>query len=225
MNTTINKNESIIIENQYFPLVNWINILYHLKHVKIDLCETYRKMSFRNRCVVAGSNGLVHLSVPLQKGRSQHQPMKDVKISYSTGWQLQHWRTIESCYGRSPFFEYYRDWLETFYGKQPVFLADMNMEILEWVCKQIGLEKSWEVIDREETDESLNREAVDLRGYLMPKNFQSPSKCPQPVVYTQVFEDRIGFQSNLSVLDLLCCMGPQARTLLQNNDFFSALKI
>ncbi|WP_051416648.1 WbqC family protein [Asinibacterium sp. OR53] len=218
------KNELIIIESQYFPTINWINILFLNKDIKIDLCETYQKMSFRNRCVVAGSNGLVHLSVPLQKGRSQRQPMKDVKISYATDWQLQHWRTIESCYGRSPFFEFYRDWLEAFYKKQPVFLADMNLEILEWVCKQTGLEKSWEVLDRE-TDYPIDPRAIDLRGYFMPKNFQSPERCPHPIVYTQVFEDRIGFQPNLSVLDLLCCTGPQARLLLQNSNFFPGAKI
>ncbi len=218
------KNELIIIESQYFPTINWINILFLNKDIKIDLCETYQKMSFRNRCVVAGSNGLVHLSVPLQKGRSQRQPMKDVKISYATDWQLQHWRTIESCYGRSPFFEFYRDWLEAFYKKQPVFLADMNLEILEWVRKQMGLEKSWEVIDRE-TDHPIDPRAIDLRGYFMPKNFQSPERCPHPIVYTQVFEDRIGFQPNLSVLDLLCCTGPQARLLLQNSNFFPGAKI
>lgn len=218
------KNELIIIESQYFPTINWINILFLNKDIKIDLCETYQKMSFRNRCVVAGSNGLVHLSVPLQKGRSQRQPMKDVKISYATDWQLQHWRTIESCYGRSPFFEFYRDWLEAFYKKQPVFLADMNLEILEWVRKQMGLEKSWEVLDRE-TDHPIDPRAIDLRGYFMPKNFQSPERCPHPIVYTQVFEDRIGFQPNLSVLDLLCCTGPQARLLLQNSNFFPGAKI
>lgn len=224
MNVNIGNNGLIVIENQYFPTINWINILFLNKDIKIDLCETYQKMSFRNRCVVAGSNGLVHLSVPLQKGRSQRQPMKDVKISYDTDWQLQHWRTIESCYGRSPFFEFYRDWLEVFYKKQPVFLADMNLEILEWVRKQTGLEKSWEVLDRE-TDHPIDPRAIDLRGYFMPKNFQSPERCPQPIVYTQVFEDRIGFQPNLSVLDLLCCTGPQARLLLQNSDFFPGAKI
>lgn len=224
MNVNISNNGLIVIENQYFPTINWINILFLNKDIKIDLCETYQKMSFRNRCVVAGSNGLVHLSVPLQKGRSQRQPMKDVKISYTTDWQLQHWRTIESCYGRSPFFEFYRDWLEAFYKKQPVFLADMNLEILEWVRKQTGLEKSWEVLDRE-TDHPIDPRAIDLRGYFMPKNFQSLERCPQPIVYTQVFEDRIGFQPNLSVLDLLCCTGPQARLLLQNSDFSPGAKI
>lgn len=222
MNEDIEINGSIIIESQYFPTINWINILFHFKDTKIDLCETYQKMSFRNRCIVAGSNGLVHLSVPLQKGRSQRQPVKDVKISYTTDWQVQHWRTIESCYGRSPFFEYYRDWLEAFYGKRPVFLADLNMEILEWIGRQTGLEKNWKTINQE-TDHPVG--LLDLRGYFMPKNFQSPEKCPHPVRYTQVFEDRIGFQPNLSILDILCCMGPQIRYLLQNSDFYPSLKI
>jgi hypothetical protein len=218
MNYSVNDiNASIIIENQYFPLVNYINALFHFKDVKIDLCENYQKMSFRNRCVVAGSNGLIHLSVPLEKGRSQKLATKEVRISYSTNWQLQHWRTIESCYSRSPFFDYYRDWLEAFFKKKPVFLADMNMEILAWVAKQTGLKNEWQttIAYLDEYPEGN----IDLRGYFMPNNFQSPARCPQPIEYTQVFADRIGFQPNLSVLDMLCCTGPQARILLQGSNF------
>lgn len=214
---SIHKKETLIIESQHFPCINYIKALFVSTHAKIDLWETYRKMSFRNRCVVAGSNGLIHLSVPLEKGRSQKQPVKDVRISYSTEWQLQHWRTIESCYNRSPFFEFYRDWLEVFYAKKPVFLADLNMEILQWVSRQLGLTINIETADEPYT--ILPEEMTDLRGYFMPKNFQSINPGHRPFEYVQVFADRIGFQPNLSILDLLFCAGPQAASLLRSNDF------
>ena len=103
----ISKNENIeqlIIDNQYFGTINYIKILFQFSNIKIEQYESYQKMSFRNRCMVAGSNGVVHLSVPLEKGRGQKELMKDVRISHSANWQVQHWRTIESFYSRSPIF-------------------------------------------------------------------------------------------------------------------------
>lgn len=216
-NETTSNISSLIIESQYFPCTNYINALFHSTHVKIDTWETYRKMSFRNRCVVAGSNGLIHLSVPLEKGRSQKQPTRDVRISYTTDWQLQHWRTIESCYSRAPFFEFYRDWLAALYTRKPVFLVDLNMEILQWVGKQTRLAVNIETMD--ESPAVFPEGVTDLRNYFMPKNFQSLNQGAQPLAYVQVFADRIGFQPNLSILDLLCCTGPQATSLLKGYDF------
>src|SRR5205085_8316027 len=97
------------------------------------LCESYHKMSFRNRFVVSGSNGLIHLSVPLVYGRNQKIPFKDVRVCYREKWQLIHWRTITSCYNRSPYFEYYRDELEKFFVNRWEFLFDWNLATLDWL--------------------------------------------------------------------------------------------
>ena len=85
-------NELIIIDNQYFGTINYINTLFQFSNIQIEQYESYQKMSFRNRCVVAGSNGPVNLSVPLEKGRGQKVLMKDVRISHSANWRVQHWR-------------------------------------------------------------------------------------------------------------------------------------
>lgn len=202
----------LIIEYQYFGSINYIKTLFHFSHIEFEVCETFQKMSFRNRMVLAGSNGLVNLSVPLEKGRDQKQLLKDVRISYSLPWQQQHWRTIESCYNRSPFYEYYRDWLEGFYNRRPVFLLDQNREIMEWLVRQL---KPGTVLG--ETSVFLAdypAEITDDRNRWLPRNFQGEE---QEIRYRQVFEDRIGFQKNLSILDLLFCEGPGARHLLSGN--------
>ncbi|HCL06827.1 MAG TPA: hypothetical protein DHW64_13100 [Chitinophagaceae bacterium] len=202
----------LIIEYQYFGSINYIKTLFHFSHIEFEVCETFQKMSFRNRMVLAGSNGLVNLSVPLEKGRDQKQLLKDVRISYSLPWKQQHWRTIESCYNRSPFYEYYRDWLEGFYNRRPVFLLDQNREIMEWLVRQL---KPGTVLG--ETSVFLAdypAEITDDRNRWLPRNFQGEE---QEIRYRQVFEDRIGFQKNLSILDLLFCEGPGARHLLSGN--------
>ncbi len=172
-------------------------------------------MSFRNRSVVAGSNGAVHLSVPLEKGRGQRELMKDVRISQQEDWQKQHWRTIESCYNRSPFFEFYRDDVCNLLQKRQVFLLDMNLSILSWLQKVLANQSVISLNASYQKDYSASGER-DFRNHILPKNFQEQ---PFPLRYNQVFEDRTGFLHNLSILDLLFCCGPNVKTLLKDNKY------
>jgi hypothetical protein len=200
---------TIIIENQYFGSINYINTLFQFSNVKIEQYETYQKMSFRNRCIVAGSNGLVHLSVPLEKGRNGKQLMKDTRISYSGRWQSEHLRTIESCYSRAPFFEFYFDGARKLIEQKQVFLIDLNLSILEWLKKILLIPGVISLTQNYLSEYPAG--VTDFRNHILPKNFQDHSLLPR---YIQVFEDRIGFQPNLCVLDLLFCTGPGARDLL-----------
>lgn len=204
------KTSPLIIDSQYFGTINYYKILNNFSNIEIEQYESYQKMSFRNRCMVAGSNGVVGLSVPLEKGRGQRELMKDVRISYSDKWQVQHWRTIESCYSRAPFFEFYRDGVGQLLRQKETYLLDLNMATLNWLKKVLKIPG----------DISLTRQylktypegVADRRSTILPKNYQQAETCPR---YTQVFEDRIGFQPNLSILDLLFCCGPETSSLLQ----------
>src|SRR5438552_19144424 len=125
----MSNNESIIIENQLFPVINWIKYLFSKKYIILLSCEDYRKMSFRNRYVVAGSNGIIQLSAPLVNGRNQNASFKEVRISYLEKWQLVHWRTITSSYNKSPWFDHYKDEVQVFFTGHWKFLFDLNLVI------------------------------------------------------------------------------------------------
>ena len=198
----------LIIDIQYFGTVSYIKTLFQFSNIEIDQYESYQKMSFRNRCLVAGSNGLINLSVPLEKGRDRQHLIKDTRISYSHRWQAEHLRTIESCYSRAPFFEFYSDGVGQLLGQKQEFLLDLNLSILDWLKKVLKL--PGEISLTESYRREYPKEIIDLRNHFLPKNFQD-QLSPR---YTQVFEDRIGFQPNLSILDLLFCMGPTAWDIL-----------
>mgnify|MGYP001792313158 FL=1 len=165
----------LIIESQYFGSIDYINILFHFSDIKIEQYETYQKMSFRNRCVVAGSNGLVNLSIPLENGRNGRQLMKDTHISYSNRWQAEHLRTFESCYSRSPYFEYYREDVWGLIQKQEKFLLDKNLAILEWLQKTLKFEGTVSLTDAYRKE--YGPDVTDKRNHILPKNFQGQ---PQP---------------------------------------------
>jgi hypothetical protein len=203
-------NKYYLIDNQYFPILTWFNPLYLNGHIIISSFEPYPKMTFRNRAVVAGSNGLVNLSVPLIKGRNQKTSFREVRICNDEKWQMNHWRTLTSCYNKSPYFEFYKESVEKFFARQHEFLFDLNLTILHWLKEVLKFPAELKIAGEVSGDFSKG-EVIDLTTRWLPKNFQ---KEPSGIIYPQVFEDRIGFQSNLSILDMLFNIGPQAGSLL-----------
>ena len=184
-------------------------------------------MSFRNRCVIAGGSGRVNLSIPLVDGRDQRRPLKEVRIDNKTGWQAQHWKTITSCYNRSPWFEFYKHELEMVYQQPADWLLDWNRKCWDWVVGKLGLEiqTRWPEVpgpgfqvsggEVAKPDTRNPEQYLDWRNKLLPKTIDQV--FPEPIRYRQVFEDRIGFLPNLSILDLLFCEGRRTVEILKSS--------
>ncbi len=198
-------NSTLIIENQYFPVISSYKMFLISTHIKFEQCERFQKMSFRNRCIISGSNGLINLTVPIKNGRQTKEMIRDIKIDNEQRWQLQHWRAIESSYRRSPFFEFYSESLKALLFKEQAFLFDLNITINEWLLKKLGIQKPIGFTN-DYIKEYNEKDFVDLRNEWFPKNFKEVRKEMQ-VKYIQVFEDKFGFIPNLSILDLLFCKG------------------
>jgi hypothetical protein len=202
--------QNLIIDLQYFAPVTVYKKLTEISNVIFEQYEHFDKMSFRNRAIVAGANGPVNLSIPLQEGRNQRSLVRDVRIASKENWQSRHWKTIQSCYNRSPFFEFYIPELEELYRKKYDYLWDWNLACFEWVIKHLRLSIG---VNFSTTYQPLYDETsyLDWRGKALPKNKPNPGQYP---VYRQVFEERLGFLPNLSILDLMFCQGNKAMEIL-----------
>ena len=193
----------LLIETQYLPPIDTFLQVIQYPEVLFESCENYQKRSFRNRCDIATANGVLSLTIPLESGKNAQQLIKDVRIANTDRWQAQHWQAIRSAYGRAPFFEHYQDYFLPFYEKPYDFLFEFNYELFLVIKKllkmniTISLTTSYE---KEYNPETI----VDLRNKI--SNRSTPF-APTFQKYPQVFEDRHGFIPNLSILDLLFCMG------------------
>ena len=201
----------LLIENQYLAPVSLYLTLEESSNIIFEQFEVYQKRSFRNRCIIAGANGPISLSIPLHEGREQKRFTRDIRIANQYGWQDQHWKTIVSSYNRSPWFEYYKSSLEKFYVKRFEFLFDWNLALFEWTIQKLEMDKVAELTDHFEKEYD-NHEWLDFRNKLLPNNYQN-FKVPN---YSQVFMDRSGFLSNLSILDLLFCEGKNSQRILKS---------
>jgi hypothetical protein len=179
-----------------FPAVGWWQHAIAADSLLLDVHGHFEKMTDRNRYRIAGSGGAVLLTVPLEKGRNQRVAMKDVRIANNYQWQIQHWRTLVSVYGRSPYFEHYEPEIRRLFEDEFELLSDFSRSGIQWVAKQLGIELKME---ESRTYVSKYADALDIRR----QEIAAPGK-----EYYQVFADRTGFLPGMSILDLLFNEGP-----------------
>ncbi|HRQ50221.1 MAG TPA: WbqC family protein [Agriterribacter sp.] len=197
---------------QYFaPIIEYKNSIQYT-YISIEQYERWQKAGFRNRCIIAGANGLIGLSIPVAGGRHSDKLIKEVRIDNRHRWQMLHWRSVVSAYNRSPWFEYYKDEMADFYHTKYDWLWDWNLTLLQWTIRQLGAKVKIDFTERWQKNYPQDG-CTDMRHLALPKNYTSfAGDCP---VYQQVFEDRLGFVPNLSIIDLLFCEGPNAVNLLR----------
>ncbi len=200
-----------IIESQYLPPISYFAVLLKQPSIFIEQYENYQKGSYRNRCHIATANGILRLSIPLEKGKNNQTPIKEVKIYNADNWQIQHWRAMKSAYGKSPYFEFYADELCLFFEKKYDFLLDWNTDLLRFMTENIGLPVDIQLTDNYYKNDNT---IMDYRNVISPK--KENSNLFQDLHYGQVFEDKHGFITNLSILDLLFCKGPEAIFVIDN---------
>jgi len=195
----------------YFPPISYFLCLSMGKHHLVEAHENYIKQSYRNRMVIFGANGPMSLTVPVVKKSNSKSLINEICIGYHEDWQAQHWKSICSAYQSSPYFEYYKDDLETFFTKKYITLWELNISITNYLIGIMGLDV------KVYYSEAYMREPVE--GVVDRRNEIHPKKEDGLEVYIleywQVFADQHGFKSNLSILDLLCNEGPNAENFLK----------
>jgi hypothetical protein len=204
----------VLLGTAYFAPIQYYSKLLNADKVYIEQFENFIKQTYRNRCVVLGGNGVIQLIVPVVKGRGPKILIRDLKISYDTYWQRNHWRTIFSAYSSSPFFEYYKDDIHPFFETKHKFLLDFNLKIHETICELLEIEN---ITELPADFEKVPEETINLRESISPKIKNQNELHFQPVEYTQVFSDKLGFVPNLSILDLLFNEGPNGYSVLEGS--------
>lgn len=201
-----------VLHPSYFPSIAHF-VAFAKENYILEKCDNYQKQTYRNRMYIYGANGKQALSIPVKHTeKNGKQLYKDVKIENNFHWQKQHWKSIETAYRTSPFFEFYEDEIAPLYEKQFDFLYDFNLKSIEVAmdCLQLEFEPEFTQKYRPETESE-----EDLRALVVAKAEPHIELTP----YTQVFDSKHDFINNLSILDLLCNEGTNALTYLEEQKF------
>lgn len=203
---------NLLLTTAYFAPISYFAAINRFEATYIEQFENFGKQSYRNRCEIMTANGVIPLTVPVAKANSKTL-VRDLKIVYPTPWQKLHFRGIESAYKNSPYYEYYIDDLIPFFEKKEIFLLDLNTKILNKILELLKLNQPIQFTEDYIQEGDTNY--IDLRNAIHPKaskRQQDAGYLPQS--YRQTFSDRFPFTPDLSILDLLFCVGPEAKEKL-----------
>ena len=204
------------IFSSYIPNVATLAVLAQQECVNIQTQAFYQKQTYRNRTQIAGANGVLNLSIPIEKGfKGTRLVDQDVMISYDEMWQNNHWKSFVSAYQSSPFFEFYQDELEAVFFKKQKKLLDFNMDILQLIMDWLELDTQIKI----STEQPLYNPTGEA---LISAKKATSLHFPK---YIQVFESKLGFISNLNALDLICCLGPESPSYLKKIDITPILAL
>ena len=200
----------VLLSTAYLAPVQYFTKLLKYNNISIEAHENFIKQTYRNRCNIYGANGILSLSIPVKKD-AHKIVIKDLLIDYSTNWRKLHWKSIESAYSSSPFFEYYADDFIPFYRKKYKYLLEFNHEIQEMIIGNLEIEVNINYTKEYQFANDLLiddfREKIHPKKNISDKDFKIQK-------YNQVFIDKHGFIPNLSILDLLFNEGTNAINLL-----------
>jgi hypothetical protein len=202
--------KTVLIELHFLPSLEYFCLLDGFESILLEKHEHYVKQSYRNRCFIKTTQRVEMLSVPLT-GKHGKVPFGEVRIDYSTRWRDVLWRTLESAYRNSPFFEHYSDDLHKIIYSGTNFIFDLNVQILSYCLDCLKWRKGLSATATYEN--VVNEPFSDVRSLITTRNTYIERGFYRSTPYYQVFGS--GFDENLSVLDLLCCCGPEAGSVLQ----------
>ena len=254
---------NVLLSTTYFGPIQWYQKLYRADEVWIERHESFQKQTYRNRCVIATTQGTQVLTVPVesekffaeQSGKAERRVkseefpsgvpvdstegmavansslftlhsslIKSIRISDHGNWRHLHWNALQSAYGDSPFFMYYEDDLRPFFTERWDSLFDFNEAIREKICELLDIHprvhytSSFQPSTIHYPPSTIHHppstihhppSTIDFRSSINPKH-PAPDPDFEPRRYYQVYEAKHGFQPNLSIVDLLFNMGPEA---------------
>ena len=175
--------------------------------IVFDKHEHYLKQTFRNRCMIYSANGLLQLIIPVEHKNLYRIPIHEVTIAGNSPWNKIHWRSIESAYRKSPYFEYFEAELKPLFKKPAEKLFDFNFSLTEKIFSMMKLPFNYGFTATYEKSADENSDYRNA-GITYERTKSLPS-------YQQVFSARHDFISDLSIIDLLFNKGMNARQYLE----------
>ncbi len=199
-----------IFPTSYFPPISLMAALVRQEKILFEGQETFPKQTLRNRTVIVTADGTMTLSVPIMRPNGNHTNTSEIRISYSEPWNRNHWRAILTAYNASPYFLYYRDEIEQLLNQHYDRLIELNESILRFLWRKLKLPLSIDYTT------AYNKAATKVYDPRFCFDYKHPANLPALPEYTQVFSDRLPFNGNVSILDLLFNLGPESLSYLKS---------
>jgi hypothetical protein len=223
-----------ILQSNYLPWKGYFDIIANVDLFIFHDDLQYTKNGWRNRNKIKTFNGTKWITVPC--GTNERRLICDVKL-INSDWQRKHWNLIKINYKNSIYFNLYSNFFEEIYLEQSWrYLSDLNQHIIKNISnnflfiktkfsdsRQYNLKKtkSDRVIELlKKVGATTYISGPSGKNYLNEKKFfeeeiklEWMSYDGYPT-YSQIYQP---FEHNVSIIDLLFNVGPNAREYLLFN--------
>lgn len=198
----------VIVDSLFLPPLEFFCQLISSDGYYFNSDAPFVKQSFRNRCFILGPHKIEQLTVPIVH-HSKHTNIANVKLSFAEPWQRNCWRTIENCYRKSPFFEYYSPYFKSILLECSTdSLMILNNELLKICLKLLQINVPY---CHEKHNDFVYKSINYKKSGIFGRDYQA-------IAYNQNFGN--DFVPNLSIIDLLFCKGPESLQILKKSTDF-----
>ena len=214
-----------IIQSNYIPWKGYFDIIHDVDlFVFLDDVQM-TKRDWRSRNKIKTPRGTEWLTVPVKGGREQLICETEI---VQDAWQEHHLKSLQTNYGRAPFFKDFKFLLDWLYRERHTNLSEFNRQTTSIFCEILGIKtqlmSSMDLASQGAKDDRLIDICLKLgatvylsgpsaRDYIVEEKFHEAgielvykdySSYPE---YPQLFPP---YEHAVSILDLLFNCGPAA---------------
>lgn len=221
-----------IIQSNYLPWRGYFDLIDDVDIFIVYDDVQYTRRDWRNRNKIKMQSGPQWITVPVND-RYGEMRINEVTISPDHRWAHKHLKAIEHSYSKAPYFDHYFPELAQRLSKERVHLNDLNLDLISWIREKLSI--STEIVRSSslpghgsKTERLLSiLSAVGASGYVSgpsAKAYIEPDAFAKAGIslaykqydygpYRQLWGD---FEGQVTVLDLLFNVGPDARNHLKS---------
>jgi hypothetical protein len=123
---------------QYIPYLGFFN-----KIAKADIFVfadnlQFNRKSWQQRTLIKSNNQALYLTIPVLKKGKYEQLINEVEI-IDNGWRNKHWKTIYLSYHKTPYFDVYKNDLESFYNREWKYLSEFTINLIRYFIDALGI--------------------------------------------------------------------------------------
>jgi hypothetical protein len=222
-----------IVQSNYIPWKGYFDLIQSVDEFVLFDDVQYTRRDWRNRNRIKTAHGLAWLTIPVQTTGQYLSLIKDIVVT-DEAWAKKHWKTLAAVYAPAPHFKTFADRFERLYLESTEMrLSQINRTWLDAACEmlEIPTKLTWSMDyavapGRTERLVSICQQAgadtyvsgPSARSYIDDTCFRDAGIDVQYFDYAgyREYPQLHGpFEHAVSIVDLLCNTGPDARRYIQ----------